>query len=211
MQEEAARFAKRCLPLTMANQAGWWVVLHRSVRALWNGSPETRGIEIAWEGEEQAWAHSHFGCGILTFSLPWLFATSLGWDLHVRGPANWVKDGIVPLEGLVETDWSPMTFTMNWKFTRPGPVRFAAGEPIAQIAPCRRDLLACGTPRLLRVEEAPQKLQDGYRDWVAGRAGFLAGLARGDKEMVDAGWQKTYTKEARRTRPGLCGFEKTGE
>src|SRR3712207_8402233 len=34
-------------------------------------------------------ARSHFGSGILTWNLPFLFRTPPGYNLHVRGPANW--------------------------------------------------------------------------------------------------------------------------
>jgi len=43
------------------------------------------------------------------------------------GPPNWPKDGVYPLSGLVETDWLPFPFTMNWQMTRAGSVSFSAG------------------------------------------------------------------------------------
>ena len=46
---------------------------------------------------------SHFGEAVLTFSLPYLFRTPRGVNLWVKGPSNWIKDGIQPLEGIVET------------------------------------------------------------------------------------------------------------
>jgi hypothetical protein len=64
----------------------------------------------------------HFGCGVLTFRVSYLFRTPPGVNLWVKGPPNQPQDGIAPLEGIIETDWSPSTFTMNWKFTRPGRV-----------------------------------------------------------------------------------------
>ena len=75
-------------------------------------------------------AISHFGHGILTFHLPCLFSTEPGAELMVQGPINRPKDGIAALSDVIETDWSPYSFTMNWMFTRPGtPVRFEKGEP----------------------------------------------------------------------------------
>ena len=58
----------------------------------------------------------------------------------VQGPINRPKDGIAALSGIIETDWSPYSFTMNWMFTRPGtPVRFEKGEPYCHIFP-----VSCG-------------------------------------------------------------------
>src|SRR5205807_231232 len=84
---------------------------------------------------------SHFGAGVVTFTIPYLFRTPKGVNLWVKGPTNYFKDGAAPLEGVVETDWAVSSFTMNWKLTRPGlPVRFARGEPICMIVPVPRGL-----------------------------------------------------------------------
>ena len=42
-----------------------------------------------------------------------------GWSMWAMGPPNHVKDGIQPLVGLVETDWLPFPFTMNWHLHPP--------------------------------------------------------------------------------------------
>jgi len=60
-----------------------------------------------------------------------------GYNLHVRGPANWPEDGIRALEGIVETDWGQATFTMNWTLSRPLRVIFERGKPICTIVPGR--------------------------------------------------------------------------
>ena len=58
----------------------------------------------------------------------------------MQGPINRPKDGIAALSGIIETDWSPYSFTMNWIFTRPDtPVRFEKGEPYCYIFP-----VSCG-------------------------------------------------------------------
>ncbi|MGA9676358.1 MAG: DUF6065 family protein, partial [Mycobacterium sp.] len=54
---------------------------------------------------------SHFGDGILTWHLPILFRTPPGYNLLVRGPANYPKDAVSPLEGIVETDWASASFS----------------------------------------------------------------------------------------------------
>ena len=90
-------------------------------------SERLRASERAEEGEaagtesERARANvaSHFGCGIITFKIPYLFRAPQGYNLLARGPANLFKDGISPLEGLIEVDWAVSPFTMNWKVTRP--------------------------------------------------------------------------------------------
>ncbi len=65
-------------------------------------------------------ATSMFGHGILTFHIPFLVRTHPGYNLLVRGPANMPRDGVSPLEGIVETDWAVATFTMSWQLTLSG-------------------------------------------------------------------------------------------
>ena len=144
------RFANRCLPLLMANQSGWVLVSRHALTATWDGGhgKDALTVEVT-AGLPPFPAVSHFGGGVLTWHVPWLFRTPPGWNLLVRGPANQPKDGVCVLEGLVETDWSPATFTLNWLLTRPGTVAVAVGEPVAMIVPQRRgdleqfDLVAC--------------------------------------------------------------------
>src|SRR5262245_59488229 len=67
---------------------------------------------------------SHFGNGVLTFPVGYLFRTDPGVAVWARGIPNYAKDGIVALDGVIETDWLCFTFTMNWQCTRPGLVVF---------------------------------------------------------------------------------------
>jgi hypothetical protein len=112
------RHPYRCLPLNIANQNGWVLTSPVGFRAYWYGGPNPQDLELRFDGEPDPSVASHFGSGVVTFSLPFLFRTPPGVNLWVKGPSNWPKDGICPLEGVVETDWASSTFTMNWKVTR---------------------------------------------------------------------------------------------
>jgi hypothetical protein len=156
--EEAARHGRHCLPLMMASQCGWMVLNNQPFTALWDGEAWTEGLQVEYDGPQPRFrAHSAFGHGILSFMIPYLFRTPPGINLLVRGPANYVRDGIAPLEGLVETDWATATFTMNWKFTRPGvEVRFERGEPVCMLVPQQRGLLERFTPELRDLDSNPE-------------------------------------------------------
>jgi hypothetical protein len=169
MDASAQRFAYRCLPLVMANQSGWLIQNPTSFTASWNGGMGREDVIIEFDVTADPRILSNFGCGVLTFSLPYLFRTPRGINLWVKGPSNWIKDGAQALEGVVETDWSPMTFTVNWKLTRPGyPVRFERGEPMCMIVPVPRGLAesleACREP----LENNPE-LQKEFAIWDARR------------------------------------------
>ena len=186
-------FAQRCLPMLISNAYGWFLLNPAPFRTRWNGLDGSGCIEIEYEGEPPIdRARSHFGSGILTFTIPYLFRTSSGYNLQVRGPTNTPKDGIYALEGIVETDWAHATFTMNWKFTRPGVwVSFERDEPISMIAPLKRGELETFEPSSTPLQSDPD-LSNAYHQWSRGRAEFNSGLKSPGSEAMRRGWEKDY-------------------
>lgn len=192
MDEAPNRFPYRCLPLAIANQCGWVLTCPATFQAYWYGGHLATDIEIRFEGQPDNGILTHFGSGVITFSVPFLFRTPPGINLWVKGAANIIKDGIQALEGVVETDWSPATFTMNWKFTRPMEwVRFEKGEPYCMLVPVPRGLAESLAPRITPLK-VNQELMQQYQTWEAGRRGFLQGLKELNPEAVQRGWQKDY-------------------
>jgi hypothetical protein len=193
MDATDVRFANRCLPLLIANQSGWHVLLSHTLRVVWTGGRDLASTMVEYLGGAPPYpASSHFGEGILTFSLPYLFRTPPGYNLLVRGPANSPKDGAAALEGVVETDWSAATFTVNWKLTRTNHfVHFEAGEPICMLVPQRRGELESFRPELRRLEDDPEML-DRHRQWAHDRGRFLSELKVPHSAAAKAGWQKDY-------------------
>lgn len=127
-----------CVPLVSANSLGWWILNSQDLEIEWNGGWEIDSITIKDYTEEDTYnlVHSHFGSGILTFNIPILFQTPPGWGLWVGGASNIFIDGIYPLEGIVETNWSPFTFTMNYKITRKNHIiEIPKYHPICRIVP----------------------------------------------------------------------------
>ncbi len=193
MDSSQQHVANRCLPLLIANQSGWWVLNNQPIRATWTGGWDRSCVRIeCLDGAEKCSAAAHFGEGVLTFTLPFLFRTSPGFNLHVRGPANLQKDGIAPLEGIVETDWSVATFTMNWRFTRPHhPVVFEKDEPICMVVPQPRGLLEKFTPVIREIRSEPP-LEAAYMNWHKDRTRFLNHLKTTIPKAMKDTWQKHY-------------------
>jgi hypothetical protein len=193
------RWANRCLPLLMANEGGWTIMNEHAFEVVWDGGPAAESLTVRFDDPDVPTpppVQSHFGYGILTWAVPLLFRTPEGWNLLARGPANWPKDGIAPLEGLVETDWSVATFTMNWKLTRPGlPVRFEADEPFCLVVPQRRGDLESFTPRFRRFADDPET-REATKVWSDSRhdAQVRKFLAEYSAEFADerASWQQHY-------------------
>ncbi len=193
MERSPNRFANRCLPLLIANQAGWLLINTETVRLTWSGDPAIDAIAIEYDGDPPTLpAISHFGMGIVTWNLPYFFRTSPGWNLLVRGPANCPKDGIYALEGIVESDWTTATFTMNWQLTRPGlPVVFERGEPLCMLVPQRRHDVERVRPAFRSLEAEPE-LERKVRGWAASREDFLTDLAADGTDARNRRWQKDY-------------------
>ncbi len=185
-------FAYRCLPLNIANAQGWELLCPLAFHASWTGRPEPEAVNIHADGPAHLWPTGHFGQGVLTFHVHALFRTEPeGIDLWVGGPVNRPKDGIQPLTGIVETDWSPYTFTMNWVFTRPGVVRFEKGEPFCQIWPQSRTMLDAVQPEVRDLATAPE-LAETLTAWQDARNTFNADLKDPASEARDQKWQKAY-------------------
>jgi hypothetical protein len=187
-------FAYRCLPLNIANAHGWELLNPCAFDAQWNGQTDTGAITIRPDAEAPIAnaATSLFGQGILTFHIPGIFRTPPGWNLWIGGSPNAPKDGIYPLTGVVETDWSPFTFTMNWRFTRPNHwVHFDAGEPICFFFPVQRALLDDVKPAMAPIEAEPGLL-DRFQEWSGGRDAFVLRMANEPPAAPADKWQKHY-------------------
>jgi len=162
MDDTPGASAYRCLPLTIANTHGWELHCTESFEAVWNGGPKQKDVVVYTEEDRKAYASGHFGSGILTFHIKAIFRTSPGYNLWIAGPSNRFKDGIQPLNGVVEADWIPFPFTMNWKFTRPDfRVRFEKGEPFCLIFPVKRGLLESVEPAILDLK-SDKDLEEQY-------------------------------------------------
>lgn len=197
MTRTAASSANRCLPLRIANQFGWFILGGETVEAVWSGRHELGALQIRFlDGRKSENPTSHFGHGILTWHIPFLFRTPPGYNLVVRGPTNWPKDGAVALDGVVETDWAVATFTMNWKLTCVDtPVTFHENEPICMIAPVLRGQLESFAPEIRSLDEDPQ-LKLRYEAWSKSRENFLRYLSTPSPAIL---WEKHYFKG---TSPG---------
>ena len=192
MEATNQRYAYRCLPLNIANAFGWEILCNAGFVAIWDGRNANDAIIIQSDPGTTPPVVSHFGHGILTFHLPCLFRTEPDDSLMVQGPINRPKDGIAALSGVIETDWAPYSFTMNWLFTRPRvAIRFEQGEPYCHIFPVQCKPLESLEPemRLLSTNPALKRQHDA---WSASRASFNTDLKQPGSEAQTAKWQKLY-------------------
>ncbi len=187
-------FAYRCLPLNIANAHGWEILTPAGFSAYWRGGPATADVIVRPDRDMPPASApvSLFGQGTVTVHIQALFRTPPGWNLLVGGSPNRAKDGIAPLSGVIETDWSPYTFTMNWRFTRRNHwVRFEANEPVCFVFPVQRDALEAMAPKYVPLASNPE-LAEQFAAWSRSRSGFQAEVAKNPPRAGSEQWQKRY-------------------
>ena len=217
MDATADGFARRCLPLTIANHAGWTISAPFGLRARWDGAAASGGIEIdVLDPTHPAKDRviDHFGSGILTFIIPYVFRTPPGLELLVRGAPNFWIEGAHALEGVVETDWSTMTFTMNWRIISPHRwIEFDAGDPICFLQPLSLATIEAAEPTIVALDDDPE-VEAAFLSWAESRDAFNA-----DEERNPGSWQKDYhqgkggtdeSSTGHRTRVNVATFTDAG-
>jgi hypothetical protein len=177
MDNTPSAFAYHCLPLVMANSLGWHLLNNVPCEMEWDGTEPSSGLKI-WptedltENEKHFLPSSHFGSGVVTFHVEFMFWTERKISIITKGPTNRPKHGIAPLEGVIETDWLPYPFTVNWKMTAKNTrVRFERNEPIAQIIPWPMDTLDQFEPEVRSLQENPELFAQ-YEDYRKKRTVF---------------------------------------
>ena len=134
---------------------------------------------------------SNFTRGIVTFHTDYLFMTDPGWDLVATGPFNEPKDNAYPLTGVIEADWLPYPFTMNWQILRPGTVRFEEGEPFCFVFPTPKQALVGCEVEIHRLADHPElaRQHQAFRD---ARDDFIQRVVAGDQAATRQAWQRYY-------------------
>ncbi|MDG2002350.1 MAG: DUF6065 family protein [Novosphingobium sp.] len=194
MDDAPESFPYRCLPLSIANSHGWDILSPCGFEVEWNGGMAVDDVTV--RADTGVRPHevpvALFGQATFTIHIEGLLRTPPGWNIHVGGPPNCAKDGVAPLSGIIETDWAPYTFTMNWQLTRPGlVVRFEENEPIAHIFPVERKTIENVEPRFVPIDEDPE-LKASFEQWSRSRDAFQAHVQEHPPEKPADKWQKFY-------------------
>lgn len=191
------RHAYRCLPLSIANTHGWELLVPAPFEVEWNGGQAiadltVRAIEPFPEGLPfEHFAMSNFARGIVTLHTGYLFRTPPGWNLLTTGAFNEPRKGIQALTGIIESDWLPYTFTMNWQMMEPGVVRFERDEVFCTVMPIPKNYLEQWEVAVHNLSDDTVLLveQDQFRK---SRSEFRKRMDDKDPEALKQAWQKHY-------------------
>lgn len=174
MDQPDLSYSYYCGPLVAANQLGYNIIYQNETEVIWNGGTEYSDIKInhVKQGEHFCTCDVHFEIDILTFNFPLLFQTPPGWGLLVSGPANNPIEGLYPLEGLVETNWLPFTFTMNFKIMEKNKlIKIKQYTPICRVLPYPLNLNEKTTLSFFDLQDN-KKLALDYNAWGEARDKF---------------------------------------
>jgi glycosyltransferase involved in cell wall biosynthesis len=148
------------LDLESAGRMGWELCCPYAVEVTWNGGPAPEDIRISVEGLEgdaPPFVQSQLGGGLLSFHSGYQVQTEGPTNLWVRGPINRPRDGLAPLEQLIDTSVLPCTIVVTWQCTRPNQtLRFAQGEPFAVLLPQPQHYVEQFTHEVLSPDQAPE-------------------------------------------------------
>jgi Family of unknown function (DUF6065)/2OG-Fe(II) oxygenase superfamily len=191
------RHPYRCLPLAIANAHGWDVLCPATIDVTWNGGPTVKDLTVEAVGAMPAnlnidhFARSNFSRGIVTLHTSYLFRTPPDWNILVSGPFNRPKANAYPLTGIIESDWLPYPFTMNWQIVSPGTVRFEKGEPFCTVMPVPKHYIEDWDMVVHEMRDDPV-LAAEQQTFRESRDGFMKKLNAGDPATVKQGWQRHY-------------------
>ncbi len=191
------RHPYRCLPLSIAHTHCWELLVPAAFEVTWNGGPAVEDLTLkpleAWPATQpfSHFAHSNFSRGIVTFHAGYMFRTPPGWSLLATGPYNDPRPGIYPLTGIVETDWLPYPFTMNWKMLAPGTVRFEKDEVFCALMPIPKGYLEGWDVAVHSMDDDPV-LQAEHETFRAERESFMERFRAQDPQTLKQAWQRHY-------------------
>lgn len=145
MDDTPGGYAYRCLPMTYASRHGWAVRAPYDVEVIWDGGNSANSTQIIcgrYTEHGAVFADNGTGNGILTFHINAVPRTSSEFNLWLMGGPNLVVPGASPLSGVIESDWTFASPTMNWKLTEPGKVvTFKKGDPVFFFVPIHKTYL----------------------------------------------------------------------
>jgi len=167
-----------CLPLVIANQYGYGIKSLSTFDVEWNGgdSPDDISITFLDDSEtEMQDIKSWFGMGVFTIQNKFTLQTPKGVNLMTMNPPNYYIDGLINMNGVIETDNLKRDFTFNIRITRPHyKVRVNKGDIIAGFIPIPRyfvDGFNIVSGREVASEEYIKHIEQAAMDFSAERTG----------------------------------------
>ena len=179
MNDTPHRYAYRCLPLTIANQTGWWIKNPVGFTAIWRGENAPGSIDFRFDAASEvwrSWINSQFGEGIITWNTPFLFRTKPGGLSPLDLRAGQLFQGQRPSADRAHRERLDQHVVHDEleNHEPDQPVRFDQGEPLFQAIPLVSNICADleeATVSYQKLTDNPE-LHRAYHEWDQGRRRF---------------------------------------
>lgn len=152
--------ARHCLPLTMANSLGYYILSPGSFLVRWNGDHHSDAQVEVLESSSHCRVDNHAAFGSFTVQAAFIPRTEDPGDyVYIKGIANERGRPYSCMEAAIEAWWSPSNFGLVFLLNQPGEFLIGKGTPIAQMF-----LLRALAPAIVLEAQHP-----GYAGWQARR------------------------------------------
>ena len=170
--------ALHCLPLTMANCLGYYILAPGDFNVSWDGSWDSDVVIDRPSRAAQGVVDNHSAHGAFTVQPGFIPKTDeVGDFIFIKGMPNYRDSWFTVLEALIEAWWQPAEFGIVCLMSRPGTFTVCRGEPIAQMFVYKAEggfasLSTCRTPPPETDEWRQRRSRLDYRkdlDYLLGR------------------------------------------
>lgn len=129
-----ANHAKHCLPLSMANSLGWYILSPGTFLVSWNGDVQQNAVITAIDKSSHYEVDAHAAFGSFTVQAKFIPVTEDPGDfIYIKGIANERCCPYSCMEAAIEAWWNVGVFGIVFLLNQPGEFLINKGQPIAQM------------------------------------------------------------------------------
>jgi hypothetical protein len=155
--------ARHCLPLSMANSLGWYILSPGTFLVKWDGNVTKAAEIVHLEKSSHYIVDDHAAYGSFTVQPSFIPVTNDPGDfVFIKGIPNERDKPYICMEACIEAWWNVALFGLVYIITKPGEFMIRKGQPIAQMFIYHGN---AGNSDLDVVDGLPQ----GYDEWQAKR------------------------------------------
>lgn len=164
--QKTRNHAHHCLPLTMANSLGYYILSPGTFSIEWSGDVQTSAVVKVLEPSSHCTVDDHAAFGSFTIQAEFIPRTRQPGDfIYIKGIANERCCPYNCMEAMIEAWWSWARFGLVFLVNRPGKFIVRRGQPVAQMFLYRG---AAGHAKLDARDF--EQMPSDYHAWFAKRA-----------------------------------------
>jgi len=156
--------ARHCLPLSMANSLGFYILSPGTFKVTWNGDVHKRAVIEHIDKSSHYEVDDHASFASFTVQAKFIPVTDDPGDfVYIKGIPNMRGLPYSCMEAIIEAWWSVSNFGLVFIINQPGQFTINKGDPIAQM------FLYHGVAGAA-IGELHQGHPEGHKEWQAKRS-----------------------------------------